>query len=168
MQIKAMFFSLIMISVLPFIVISMNHNVFFTVVGAIIVFASAKNLYTLLFKYRRVVYNDGTQSLDELEEIVNIDVKRFGIGIKIVKNLIIILFVVYCMFYVNILIFKLIGATIIIYWIKDCAHKVSDIKSKSSIMLNTWTNNFFFLAVNAGTIMLITAVTYIKITTELF
>jgi hypothetical protein len=158
-----MLFALSMIIIFPIFIIASNHNAFFIVTSIILIIASIKNLNTILFKYRRVIYDESSESLKELEDIVHIDIKRLIIGIKIIKNLIVVLFLLYCIFYLPILILKIFSAVVILYWVMDSLNKISDLWSKSSIHIKTWFQNMFFLIVNALTIVIISVVSYLKI-----
>lgn len=95
---------------LPVIAISTNHNIFFGVTAAIITVVSFRYFYNLIMKNDLQGQESDEELEEELEELIDIDVKRFGIGLAVVYNLIVILFLIYCAFYMDTVVLKGITA----------------------------------------------------------
>lgn len=162
MQLRALILMLIMLILVPMVILSANHNVFFIITGLLLLILSMRNIHNYLFK----VISEPDETEDELEselkESMDFDVKKFGAGTKVVKNLIIILFFLYCTFYINQLIFKMLLAFIIVYWIRDIMSNVVLKRAGDKEYGVNAVSGLFHLTTNIGTIILIILVAMAK------
>jgi glucan phosphoethanolaminetransferase (alkaline phosphatase superfamily) len=101
MQSKGSVFVFLAILAFPVIAISADHQIFFGVIAAILAMISLANIMS-------IVIGDGfeEQEIDEeleeeLEDLVDIDLKMFGAGLSVASHLIVILFLCYCVFYLE-------------------------------------------------------------------
>lgn len=163
MQIESLFIALIMIIIIPIIIISSDHNAFFFITGFIVIISSILNLNKNISNSSKVVYDENHDSIDEFEELLNIDVKKFGIGLKFVKNLFIILFILYCIFFITSIFIKIFAVIVISYWLQDCLNLFSDINSKSTIKIFPWYHKYIFTVVNISSLIVVFNVIYFKI-----
>lgn len=150
-----MFFMLI---IAPIMMLFTNHNIFFIVIGFILWVASLKNIHTILFKSKKSSIQVEKSDVNDLESVIDIDLKKFGTGTKVVKNLMIILFLVYCSFFVNAFILKALTTAIIIYRIHIVLKSILNPKSILSVK-NSNLKSLLLILVNLTTIILIAIVT---------
>ena len=131
----------------PVIAISANHQIFFGVIATILTVISFANIYNIAkgngFEEKEV----DEELEEELEELVDIDLKMFGAGLSVVCNLIIILFLCYCAFYLESILLKGVTALSILlqlYFIQKKIGKNSGIfnrnKHKPQIFLASISN----------------------------
>ncbi len=111
MQSKGSTFIFIAILAFPVIAISANHQIFFGVIAAILLAVSIANIYTIAKGTGFEEHEIDEELEEELEELVDIDLHMFGAGLSIICNLTIILFLCYCAFYLENIIFK--GITVL-------------------------------------------------------
>jgi hypothetical protein len=126
MQSKGAVLLFLAIFALPLIAVSTNHNLFFVLVSIAVVVLSLKDIYSLL-----TVNNFPDQQLDEeleeeLEDLVDIDLKRFGTGISVVYNMIVVLFLVYCAFYLITHYLKILASFAILLQVHFIIKKLKD------------------------------------------
>jgi len=101
MQSKGSMLIFLAILAFPVIAISANHNLFFAVFSAIITMVSFKSIFHILSGSGFDSPKPDEELEAELEELANIDLKKAGIGLSIVFNLLVILYLFYCSFYLN-------------------------------------------------------------------
>lgn len=110
MQSKGSMLIFLAILAFPVIAISANHNLFFAVFSAIIASVSFKSIFNILTGNEFDDQKPDEELEAELEEMVDIDFKRAGTGLSIVFNLLVILYLFYCSFYLNTTLLKVITA----------------------------------------------------------
>ncbi|MDO8685623.1 MAG: hypothetical protein Q7J78_03020 [Clostridiales bacterium] len=124
------FFIIIMI-VLPVIMLFSNHNVFFIIVGMVMLVLSLKNTYYILSgKTAREIEqeilagidgndgNDGNRNGNDDNSsslLPESEIKRLNTIAAIAGNLIIVLFFIYCSVYINSIILRIFAALLILY-----------------------------------------------------
>ena len=101
MQSKRIFLLFIVIITVPIIFLASNHEIFFLATTLIITVVSIKYIF-------RHFSGEGLQSSEtdedleaELEDLIDIDIKRFGTGVSVVYNMLVILFLCYCAFFLE-------------------------------------------------------------------
>ncbi len=94
----------------PVIAISTNHNLFFGVFSAIVAVVSFRYLYFLLVSDEFEDQQPDEELEAELEELADIDMKVVGTGLSITFNLLVILYLIYCVFYLDTLVLKGVAA----------------------------------------------------------
>lgn len=169
MQFEGLFFALIMIFILPVVIISANHNAFFVVIGLVLCIHSLKSMNTIVGKNIKLNIKQNKELISELEEVINLDFKKFGKGVKIVRNLIILLFILYCFFYIQSDFLMLISVAIVLYWVRDCFQVLDDSKKITNYYINNiysfYIKAFSFL-IHLGTLVLILNVAMIKFSND--
>ncbi|NLK87500.1 MAG: hypothetical protein GX279_08425 [Clostridiaceae bacterium] len=101
MQSKGSVFVFLAILVFPIIAISTNHQIFFGVIAAILTIVSFANIVNIAGGNSFDEQEIDEELEEELEDLVNIDIKMLGAGLSVVCNLIIILFLCYCAFFLE-------------------------------------------------------------------
>lgn len=110
MQSKSLVFLFIIVIAIPIIALSSNHEIFFGVASLIIAVLSVRYIYRLLTGESLQSSESDKEMEEELEELINIDVKRLGTGLGVVYNLFIILFLCYCTFYLETFLLKAVAS----------------------------------------------------------
>lgn len=162
MQLQGLLLILFMLFIVPIIILFTNPNVFFIIVSVILFFLSLRNIHIILFNINEPYEEQDDELIEYLEFTLNIDIRKFGKGLKVVIDLIFILFFIYCIYYINSIWLKSICGLIILYWYIDIiwvSNKNIDSVVKVS---NAYLKNTFIILVNSITILLITVVIYNK------
>lgn len=166
MQLEGLIFIVLMLVIMPVISLSANHNVFFIVTAAILFIVSLRNIYGLVLNLDMESDTADDELLADLEESINLDMRKFGIGTKVVKNLIAILFFVYSLFYVYGFWLKIMILIIILFWLYNAFHNMlpgnTDVKVKKSL------RRIFNIFINISTIFLIAVIAYNKFIKVIF
>jgi hypothetical protein len=136
MQLQGLLIMLFFTIVIPIIIMSYNHNVFFILVAVILLIASlkdARNIISFLKSGNNTSDTEDSEDLsdendmiEELEEMTNVNVKKFNIGIGFVKSLILLLFFVYCAIYCSNIYFRILISALLLYWLHQTINLVSD------------------------------------------
>jgi len=109
---------LFILIILPIMVLFANDNVFFVIIAVIMLVFSIKNLHRLILKHGQLDEDEDLSVLSEYsEDMSEIDMKKFGLIAKTTKNLIIMLFYIYCIFQLKSLAAKAFLILIILYWL---------------------------------------------------
>ena len=117
MQSKSLVYLFVIVIAIPIIALSSNHEIFFGVASLIITVVSVKYLYRQ-FSAESLQGTEADEDLEtELEELIDIDVKRFGTGLSVVYNLLVILFLFYSAFYLETIILKAAASFAILFQI---------------------------------------------------
>ena len=128
MQSKSIVAIFIAIMLIPILALFSNHEIFFWVLSLIILVFSAKNIYRLITG-ESLKSNDSDDEIEEeLEELVDIDFKTLGTGLSVISSLLVILFLIYCAFYLEAFILKAVVTFAIIlqvYFIVKKTEKIA-------------------------------------------
>ncbi|RCX16099.1 hypothetical protein DFR58_11281 [Anaerobacterium chartisolvens] len=158
---------LFLLVVLPLVIIFANHDVFFTFVSIIIVADSFKFIAFIFLgnandpEENKASDKNNMSEKRDLSDNDSLDFKRFDIGIHITRNLIVILFYIYCSLYINLFILKILTALIILYLIYGINVIIASrslISFKKNVKLDTAAK----FAVRIISIFIIAAVAYNK------
>lgn len=129
MQSKSKALIFLVILAFPIIAISANHQIFFGAIAVIMTINSISNIYNIA-GYNGFEEQEADEELEEeLEELADIDIKRFGDGLSVVSNLVAILFLCYCAFYLETIVLKGIASFAILlqlFFILKKTRKKSD------------------------------------------
>lgn len=128
MQSKGSLLIFLAVLAFPIIALSADHNIFFGVTAALITLSSVRSIYSLLM-HNGFHHHELDEELEnDLEELVDIDIRKFGDGLSIVINMVIIVFISYCAFYLETILLKGIAAlamTLQVYFIIKKSQKGS-------------------------------------------
>jgi hypothetical protein len=126
MQLQSLMIMMFMLIVLPIFVLFADHTTFFIVIALLLFSASLKNLREQI----KGLHADRSQSMDEdneeIDERTEKEIRTFEKGIVVIKNLMMILFFIYCLFFSNSLWLQLITSAVILYWLRDLAVNLLD------------------------------------------
>ena len=147
MQSKGSMLIFMAILAFPIIAISTNHNLFFGALSAIVSLVSFRYLYYLLIKDDFEDQQPDEDLEAELEELADIDLRKVGTGLSITYNLMVILYLIYCSFYLDTILLKGIAAFAILlqmhFIIKKVGNKESPYdknRNKPQILLSSVSN----------------------------
>lgn len=162
MQLQGFLIMLFVLVIAPVVILSSNHNLFFVVMSGILLTTSIKNIYLALAGVKKEIPVKDEEFIDEMEGMTGVDMKKLGAGTRIVKKLIIVLFFIYCSFYLKPMVFKVLLSAIILYQlheIKEIARQGSGPEEKSKGQ----SGKFLTLSVNVSRIITILSTFYIKL-----
>ncbi len=108
---------LLMLIILPIMILMSNHNIFFIITGIVIIIISIRNLYVIIYKVNINEIEDDDENIDDLYDNEELNIAKIGLGTVVVKNLIVILFFVYCVYHINSYILKVLVSINIAYYI---------------------------------------------------
>ena len=86
----------------------------------ILLISALRSVYISMFGYKKdmpLLNKEDQAAMDELESSIDFDFKRFDTGIRVAKYAISILFYLYCSFYVNNMLVRVLIAVVIVYWV---------------------------------------------------
>lgn len=110
MQSKRIVVLFIVITLVPVLALFSNHEIFFWVLSVILLVLSLKSIFRLMTG-ESLQSGEGDEEIEEeLEDLMDIDVKRLETGISVIASLVIILFLFYCAFYLEDFVLKAIVA----------------------------------------------------------
>jgi hypothetical protein len=114
MQSKSLVFLFILIIAIPIIALSSNHELFFVMMSLIVTVLSVRYIFRLL-TFESLKGNESDEEMEEeLEDLIGIDVKKFSKGISVAGNLLAIVFMIYCAFFLETIILKAVASFAII------------------------------------------------------
>jgi NADH:ubiquinone oxidoreductase subunit K len=169
MQLQGLMLILLLFLIIPIITVFANHNVFFIVISFSLLINAINSTLSLFLKAsgeaEESVDGVSVEIIEELEEMTNIDIKKFDTGITVSKNLIVILFLFYCSVFVYTTILKAIIAFLVVISIRNIIQRLI---LKSDLSLQKSTQNFkqkmIILTSNIGAMILIVFVIINKFT----
>lgn len=106
MQSKVKVFIFLIILAFPFLAISTDHQIFFGLTAAVLAISSFSDMLNILAGKGFDEHEIDEELEEELEDLADIDLKMFGTGLSVACNLIVILFMCYCFFYLESLLLK--------------------------------------------------------------
>lgn len=158
MQLQGLMFMLFMLIIIPILILSTNHNVFFVVIAVALFLVSMRNMYTVLFHPAESPVESDDDMMEELEDAMNVDMKKFGTGAIVVRNLLFILFFIYCVFYVSSIWLKVLIFINIAHWVYDTVINISKSEPGIAERNKSRVRDAVFLLVNTSATLLITFV----------
>ncbi len=124
MQSKGSVLIFLLILVFPVIAIFSDHQIFFVIMSIIIAAISCRQIYNLLSGKGFNGRENDEEIEEELEDMVDIDIRLFGTGMSVAYNLLVIVFLIYCAFFLETVLLKGISALAIILQIYFILKKV--------------------------------------------
>lgn len=164
MQSQGLIFALLMLSAIPLSLILSDHEVFFIIAGFYLLVTSIKNSHVRsLRRHQKMLSLFVDSDAEEYEEETGLDFRKINTGTRIVKSLVIILFILYCNFYTSSLFFDLLTAFICVYHINDIIMYLKHYKRNHPLKISKL-KGLAFLGVNFATAVLIVVVAFNKFT----
>jgi len=124
MSIESMLMLILTLILIPVLLVASNDTLFFIVSGVILVFAALKSLYNILFGTDMEFDESEPGVLDEIEDLISFDLNKFRVLYNNAKSILVIVFFVYCTFYLNQLWLKFLCVFVIIYWLGSIIHNL--------------------------------------------
>lgn len=161
MQFDSVLIILLLLFIFPIIILFSNPNIFFVITSIIIVLSSMKKINMILFENN--THDDNNENIDEevieeFESISEIDFKKLIKGIRSLWNLFVIIFFVYCIFYVNNIVLKEISIILIAYRLLKLIDILNIINIAKSVPFFYKIKNFSSIIINSFSIIFITIV----------
>lgn len=126
MQSKGSVLIFLIILIFPIIAIFSDHQIFFVIMSIIIAIVSCRFIYSLLSGSGLGGHENDEELEEELEDLVDIDIRLLGMGMSVAYNMLVILFLVYCAFFLDTILLKGISALAIILQIYFIIKKVQN------------------------------------------
>lgn len=162
MQLQGILILFVFIIMIPILILSANHNVFFVLMAIVLLLSSIKNIYNFLTKHKPVLDKEEQEMLEDFEISSDLNMKRFSAGIRVVFGLIIVLFFTYCAFYLNVFWIKIIIALAIVYRIYDIKFSIKAENLEKDLEDYNFINKIFYLSSNVSTVFIILAAAFYK------
>jgi len=130
---------------LPAIAITANHNIFFAVAATAVTFISIRQIYSIVMSNGFSESEIDEELQEDLEELTDLDIEKFSEGLSVTYNLIVLMFIFYCSFFLGTVLLKGIAAFAILiqayFILKKVNSKVFDKnRHKPQIMLSSISN----------------------------
>ena len=131
---------------LPAIAIAANHNILFVVVAAAVTLVSIRQIYSIVMLDGFSEYEIDEELQEDLEELTDIDIEKFSEGLSVIYNLIVLLFIFYCSFFLDSFPLKAVAALAMLLQAYFIIRKASKSKAfdknrlKPQIMLSSISN----------------------------
>lgn len=161
MQLESMLMFLLMLIVIPILAISANDTAFFIIFAAVLAIAALKSIYNALFDTEIEPEENGNEIIDDIEEQIDLDMRRLGTGFNVVKGLIIVLFFVYCTFYLNFIWLKVLSSLVILYWLVSIKDNLTSDTEEDAPKRNIFSRALFII-VNISSLVIISFSAYNK------
>lgn len=161
MQLESMLMFLLMLIVIPILAISANDTAFFIIFAAVLAIAALKSIYNALFDTEIEPEENGNEIIDDIEEQIDLDMRRLGTGFNVVKGLIIVLFFVYCTFYLNFIWLKVLSSLVILYWLVSIKDNLTSDTQEDAPKRNIFSRALFII-VNISSLVIISFSAYNK------
>lgn len=124
MQSKGSVLIFLIMLVFPVIAIFSDHQIFFVIMSIIIAFVSCRYIYGLLSGNGFGDHENDEELEEELEDMIDIDIRLFGTGMSVAYNMLVMLFLIYCAFFLDTVLLKGISALAIILQIYFIIKKI--------------------------------------------
>lgn len=124
MQSKGSVLIFLLILVFPVIAIFSDHQIFFVIMSIIIAAVSCRQIYSLLSGKGFAGRENDEELEDELEDMIDIDIRLLGTGMSVAYNLLVMVYLIYCAFFLDTVLLKGISALAIILQIYFIIKKV--------------------------------------------
>ncbi len=168
MQSQSLFLILFILIVAPILIISSNHNLFFGLVAFILFIAALRAILKTLSGSKEDVSDEDQSEKEELEDMIGLDAQKFGIGAKVVKNLIIILFYIYSLFFMHHMWLKAITLLLISSTCINIKRDLTEPAQSGTVKNQSRLYSVYTLVVSIFTLLVLALVTYNKLVTPLF
>lgn len=126
MPLQGLMFLIFMFIIIPVLVLSTNHYLFFAVTALILVVGSIRSIYRRFFNIPEDDETSEDEDAEEIEDMFDMNMKKFGTGINVIKAMFLILFYVYCSFNLNSIFLKLPAALLILLQIHEIRLALND------------------------------------------
>ena len=114
MESKSLLFLFVLVIAIPIFALSSNHELFFGIASLVVIIISVRNIVRLAADKSLEDDEPDEETVEELEDMMDIDAKKFGRGVSIICNMLIILLLIYSSFFLAALYMKIICALAIL------------------------------------------------------
>jgi heme/copper-type cytochrome/quinol oxidase subunit 2 len=122
-------------------------------------FISVTNIISVIFKAKDEVSAEEQEMMEELQETTDLDLKKFGIGTTAVKDMIWLLFLIYCAASLSAFWLKVVLAAVMAFY----SYAIySNIRNRNSAEKQFSLNKWLHIPIDIATIYIIISVALIK------
>lgn len=139
MPLQGLMFLIFVFLIIPLLMLSTNQYIFFAVTAIVLTVISIRSIFTHFFSAAENEEDTQDDGIEELEDMFDLNIKKFGTGINVIKSLFLILFYVYCSFSFNSILMKLPAALLIviqIHQIRTTLRESTTIKKSTKMNRN--------------------------------
>jgi len=154
MQSKGSALLFLVILAFPIIALSADHDRFFLEMAVLVTLSSVKSIFSLVVLKGFEKPEPDEELEEELEELVGIDIRKFGDGLSVAVNMVIIVFILYCAFFLETFLLKCIAALAIVFQVHFMIRKLQ--KGSGGFDKNKYKPQVFFSSVTNIAVVLLT------------
>ncbi len=165
MQKQGLMIMLLMGVVLPFIILFLNHNIFFILISFILLVSSVLNIHSRI-SGRQMLYSDDKEAeaemMEEMQDQINLDLEKFSRGTRVSRHSVAVVFFTYSSFYVQSILLNVLISLIMVYWINKI---FEDIMGDGSVLVfadKGTLRDIVVITVSSASVFVIVAVSLIK------
>ncbi len=163
MQLEYMLLIIIMLIIIPIVAISSNDTAFYIITSIIVAISSLKSFYNNFFGIsEEEMDEEDIEFLEEVESQINLDLYKLGKGFQTIKSLIVILFYIYCAFYLHHFWLKALSIFVIVHWIYTLIYNLKKSFNDYSKENVSVLKRLYMLFINISALLIITFSAYNK------
>ena len=163
MQQEGIFFIFLVFFILPIAVFFTNHDMFFIIMSIILFVTSIRSIHTRIFKSKKNPDSGEREIIEqEMEESINLDIKKLSTGTKVARSMFVILFFTYSSFFVPSILIKALFSLEILYWSYKIVENLTKNKNNPFIIKNKALKGFLEFSSGVLTVILIAIAIYSK------
>lgn len=165
MQLEYMLLMIIMLIIIPIVAICSNDTAFYIITSIIVVISSLKSFYNNFFgiTVKSEMDEEDKKLIEEIENQINLDLYKLGKGFQMIKVLVIMLFYIYCAFYLHEFWLKALSIFMIVHWINILVNNLNtSIDDSSEEKKSSLLKRMYMIFVNISAIIIITFSAYSK------
>lgn len=163
MQLEYMLLIIIMLIIIPIVAISSNDTAFYIITSIIVTISSLKSFYNNFFGIsEEEMDEEDIEFLEEVESQINLDLYKLGKGFQTIKSLIVILFYIYCAFYLHHFWLKTLSTFVIVHWIYTLINNLKKSFNDYSKENVSFLKRLYMLLINIFALLIITFSAYSK------
>jgi hypothetical protein len=163
MQLEYMLLLIIMLIIIPIVAISSNDTAFYIITSIIVAISSLRSFYNNFFGIsEEEMDEEDIEFLQEVESQINLDLYKLGQGFQTIKSLIVIVFYIYCAFYLHHFWLKALSVFVIAHWISTLIYNLKKSIDDNSNEKVSVLKRIYMLFVNISALVIITFSTYNK------
>jgi hypothetical protein len=165
MQLEYMLLIIIMLIIIPIVAISSNDTAFYIITSIIVAISSLKSFYNNFFGIRiseEDIDEEDIEFLEEVESQINLDLYKLGKGFQTIKSLIIIVFYIYCAFYLQYFWLKALSIFVIVHWVYILFYNLQKSIDCNSKEKESFLKRFYMLIIIISALVIISFSAYSK------
>lgn len=163
MQLEYMLLIIIMLIIIPIVAISSNDTAFYVITCIVVAISSLRSFYNNFFGIsEEVMDEEDIEFLQEVESQINLDLYKLGKGFQTIKSLVVILFFIYCAFYLRYFWLKALSVFVIVHWIYTLIYNLKQSMDDIPVEKISFLKRVYMLFISISALVIITFSAYSK------